>query len=455
MDPDRDDLVDRISAEREALARELYDLLRRRLPDLCLGTHPPAQVLAPLRYAVAHLVTHGAGERALGPDELRQLTAHVPHCVERGIAPGTLTAAYDLAGGYLLRRIRALARPGDRRVVGAVCGWVGTTLGQLAQQTRHAYAAAHMPAATLRRRRSLLAEALLAGTADVGEHARAAGITLPRAYLVVAATAADGPPPEAHPGTPADDILGRRHHDLLVWLAPTGGEGPGGRDFLADDLHAAISGAGAVYVGRAWRPTLAQVPDALAEAGTVARLLAATDRPGCGVLRDVVLELTLATGAEGGGDLDDVLTPLGEGPDLLETLSTLYANDLDRGRTASRLHLHRATLDYRLGRIRQLTGLDPLSVRGIRVLSSALDLRRMATRRPPAKVPDTKPDDQHAPGRTDGNRVHRPPAAGARGTVPALLPSARGPRHAGPGPAAPRRHRACGPGQVEGSRIGA
>jgi len=46
------------------------------------------------------------------------------------------------------------------------------------------------------------------------------------------------------------------------------------------------------------------------------------------------------------------------GSDLIETLEAFVAEDLDRRRAAERLHVHPNTLDYRLRRVAELTGLD-------------------------------------------------------------------------------------------------
>jgi len=46
------------------------------------------------------------------------------------------------------------------------------------------------------------------------------------------------------------------------------------------------------------------------------------------------------------------------GNDLIDTLEAFVGEDLDRRRTAERLHVHPNTLDYRLRRVAELTGLD-------------------------------------------------------------------------------------------------
>jgi hypothetical protein len=68
--------------------------------------------------------------------------------------------------------------------------------------------------------------------------------------------------------------------------------------------------------------------------------------------------------------LREVADRLAAGPDLIATLDALYRNDMVRTRTAASLGIHPRTLEYRLRRVHDLTGLDPLSVRGVRILST-------------------------------------------------------------------------------------
>uniref|UniRef100_UPI0040403E9D helix-turn-helix domain-containing protein n=1 Tax=Streptomyces sp. TG1A-60 TaxID=3129111 RepID=UPI0040403E9D len=63
------------------------------------------------------------------------------------------------------------------------------------------------------------------------------------------------------------------------------------------------------------------------------------------------------------------------GPDLLVTLDAYYRHDMHRGTTATALNVHTRTLDYRLGRVRDLTGIDPGSTRGVRTLSAVVTRR--------------------------------------------------------------------------------
>ncbi len=59
-------------------------------------------------------------------------------------------------------------------------------------------------------------------------------------------------------------------------------------------------------------------------------------------------------------------------PDLVATLDAYYRNDMNRLSTAGTLHIHPRTLDYRLGRVRELVEMDPGSPQGVRVLSAVV-----------------------------------------------------------------------------------
>jgi DNA-binding PucR family transcriptional regulator len=96
------------------------------------------------------------------------------------------------------------------------------------------------------------------------------------------------------------------------------------------------------------------------------------------LLRDVLLEYQLTRPSDALVELTRLLNPIDRNPDLPHTLDVYLANDLDRRRTASALHVHPNTLDYRLRRIVELTGLDPSTSRGLQLLGAALAARRLS-----------------------------------------------------------------------------
>jgi hypothetical protein len=89
-----------------------------------------------------------------------------------------------------------------------------------------------------------------------------------------------------------------------------------------------------------------------------------TDRTGVLSLRALALDLLLARAPRVAADLrQSVVEPLRSVQgrshgDLLRTVATYVALRRERRRTAERLHIHPNTLDHRLRRARELTGLD-------------------------------------------------------------------------------------------------
>ena len=85
-------------------------------------------------------------------------------------------------------------------------------------------------------------------------------------------------------------------------------------------------------------------------------------------------------------DLRALLDPLRNRPHLIETVACWLDVSCDINRAAGRLHVHRNTLRYRLGRIEQLTGLGLTAPRTAANLSVALLADRLCARlrRPPS-----------------------------------------------------------------------
>jgi sugar diacid utilization regulator len=120
------------------------------------------------------------------------------------------------------------------------------------------------------------------------------------------------------------------------------------------------------------------VPSALAEARQVLRLAREGGRPPGGYrLGDVLLD-HLVSQPEAAAPLRGLLQPLEEGNDLLPTLEAWFAADFERRATAANLVIHPNTLDYRLRRISELTGLDLRTAEAIQLLGAALLARRQA-----------------------------------------------------------------------------
>lgn len=175
---------------------------------------------------------------------------------------------------------------------------------------------------------------------------------------------------DAHVGEP---VLGRLHGSGGIVLLPEG-ETP-----LAELVAELQEAAGApVRVGAARAASTEQVAAAGAQAREVLRLAG----PGARLytLRDVLLDYQLSRPSDAQPHLAALLDPLDGHPDLMRTLEAYLDQDLDRRRTAGLLHVHPNTLDYRLKRIVELTGLEPSTTEGLQLLAAGLAVRRLAQR---------------------------------------------------------------------------
>jgi hypothetical protein len=245
----------------------------------------------------------------------------------------------------------------------------------------------------------LLASALLSGEPADALAARL-GVSIAPAYAVVALRMAP------HPDESDDKDVGgaiaarrkvrRAQSALDEWAGeptitlldaaggtvflPTTPEGAAALVERLPDLAVELEKAAGVPVvlGGAIGYGAADVPRAAAQANDIVRLARTLDKPpGAYVLRDVLLEYQLTRPSDAQESLASLIEPLDRNPDLLRTLEAYLDTDLDRRRTASALHVHPNTFDYRLRRIIELTGLDPATTHGLQLLGAALAARRL------------------------------------------------------------------------------
>lgn len=144
---------------------------------------------------------------------------------------------------------------------------------------------------------------------------------------------------------------------------------------LAESISAAVDSP---VTGAVTEPVpRARIADSVRLAGELVLLARRLGRdPAVYQLKDLALPFQLSRPTEGRRYLTDWLLPLDPYPELLETLDAYLHHDLDRGRTARALDVHPNTVNNRLGRIRDLAGVDPSCYEGIMALGSALDARR-------------------------------------------------------------------------------
>ncbi len=141
-------------------------------------------------------------------------------------------------------------------------------------------------------------------------------------------------------------------------------------DQLFDRLQAAV--------GRPLRAALVhasirQIPKAATEAHELLDLAEALHRPpDLYRMRDLVMEYQLTRPGPGRRQLASIINPLHDQPELVKTLATYLHHGRSRQPAARALHIHPNTLDYRLQRVAQATGMDPTHVDGVWYLQSAL-----------------------------------------------------------------------------------
>jgi len=172
---------------------------------------------------------------------------------------------------------------------------------------------------------------------------------------------------DEHVGEP---VLGQLHATGGLVLLPDVGQE---LEDLCGQLR--IAAGVPVRVGAAHASATRHVAGAADQAREVLRL--AGPEPGLYVLRDVLLDYQISRPSDAQELLAALLDPLDGFPDLMRTLEAYLEQDLDRRRTAAALHVHPNTLDYRLKRIVQLTGLEPATTRGLQLLAGAVAVRRL------------------------------------------------------------------------------
>jgi hypothetical protein len=393
-------LVDRVERRLDVLARRMVATFVERIPLYRLL--PEEQ----LRGEITDICRHNLGvfvrmlreqRRPVG-DDLADIRASAARRAEERVPLDAVLTAY-YAGAQVAWE--ALQEEATAEEQGEMYGLVAHLLGYLEAAT------AAVAGAYLEERQSIygeerdasraLAEALLTGI-DAYALAQRVGLEPAPSYLVLAVhigTSPDEQDPGVEGTVASRRKLRRVEHALvtagdpecLSLLTASGGpvlipvaEDPAFRMAAIPGLVADLSKAAEadVTAGMSWRPGLAGVPVAGAEASEVLRLALEQGRPaGTYRLDDVLLEYVLSRPSEAGGKLADLLAPLQSGPELVATLEGYFGADFDRRQAAAALNIHPNTLDYRLRRVHELTGLSLSTAHGLQVLGAALTARRL------------------------------------------------------------------------------
>jgi hypothetical protein len=343
----------------------------------------PSAIAAILELAIARAELNSGSRGRLEDAARRAARDWVPlHECER---------ACEIVLGCVCKVLWETSEPGDCTVMLGLSRWAADTLPDALAVLRAAYIDEIRRLGGRRRDDDIVIGTLLDG-GDARAVACAVGRPLPEPCAVLALTCADSS--GAGQGfsftTPPGGVLDALSDAPAMLCAPNWersvlaaviGMPPAsvGTSVRAVKRMAerAVDACESVYghtfvAGLARNDTAATVGQAAREAVDISAILAGSDRR-CRVAFSEEITLDILVGSHDGlrQRLAERVADVASRPDLWQTLREFYQADLDRGKTARRLGVHRSTLDYRLSRVEQLAGISPTSVQGILLFATA------------------------------------------------------------------------------------
>ncbi|CAM5363466.1 PucR family transcriptional regulator [Streptomyces tanashiensis] len=353
-----------------------------RLPD----EMKDVEIAATVRHGVRLFLRSALAPEAREAGDMRLFRERAAQRAEEGMPLHLLLRSHSLGAHMLWRALREAALPGEEAALVELADLLFASQPGIVGAVAETYLDERSALETERRaqRRSLL-RGLLDGTLPPARLAAAPfGLDGPCLVLAVGAVA---PPDEGEVAarrrlrrvqTALDHSFGAEVPALIDTgtepgraLVPGAAEPP---EDLAERLSRAAGTTLRVAVVPAGGPE--EVPEASRTAGEVLRVAAGCGLPpGLHRLDDVLLEYHLSRPGESGRRIAALLDPVAGRPELLETLRVHLAHGQDRRATAAALGLHPNTVDNRLARTAERTGIDLATPRGTATALAALLLR--------------------------------------------------------------------------------
>ncbi|WP_067467755.1 PucR family transcriptional regulator [Actinomadura macra] len=384
------DLFGSLTRQVDANARRAVEVYARELPEYRTMAAGDREYADLLEFAVLLRRRTAELARDVHPftDADLALIAAVGH--ERGRSGVSLSSHRKVLGLHSTLTVQEIHEAADATELDAlmqILGWIGPQGAATQDAYTRGFLEGQRHALPYAERVQQLAAALLAGDPAGPELTRRLGMPVPAGYLVTVVRIAD----EDVALLPAarTEILGLLidldrvpmgwHGPLeFVALVPTGCADPS--EAPPEDRQRALTLAAAFSesVGRrcAVGATVADardLPGALPLARQISRAAPVEPVPQrISTIADVFVELGAARLPEVDHWLRRIADLLFQGPDLVVTLDAYYRHDMNRLLTAAHLYVHPRTLDYRLRRARELTGIDPTTTRGVRTLSAVV-----------------------------------------------------------------------------------
>ncbi len=392
-DPRQAALAARLLPQVPRLARRVVERIRAEVPgfDRLPSDVQDMEVAATARAAIRAFLLHAQGLPGESGGLSRQRAVQR---AEEGVPLAALVQTYAVGAEVVLDALAEAALPGEEDVLLRLTRMQMRAVGEAVAQVTEAYVAGAGEKHVAVRE---LTWALLRGERSADVAARY-GLPLEAGYLVLRVRTARGGEPSGARAA------------LRFVLAQTALRADGRALSLRDDLGGfvllpgsypvedvlrglAAAAAAAPVVGIAPAGSPEAVPEAAARAD---RIAAVAGRPGAHQLSDVLLEYHLTHDVDSAAELLAVLAPLAGHPELLPTLVAFLDADLNRRDAAGALGVHANTVDNRLDRIGDLTGVDPRSARGIQLLGAAIVVHRTAARGPLGRPAGVRAEDDRA-----------------------------------------------------------
>ena len=391
------DLFTELTHRLEANARRAVDAYIREVPEYrAAGGDLAAVTLDFAMFIRRRSLACAAAGVPLSADDLAAIRAAGRLRGEQRLSLASQRHALSLHTTLMLRDGYEAASPATTEDLLRLVGW----LGQQGIPARRAYLDGYLSAVgdswSVPARIGLLTKALLADEpANGGSHERL-GLALTDRYLVTVIQLAPPPVPDRQAEEIIETLLASWRVPMawtgpteLVILAPAPNGGNGlvtpaaGWSTVAEPVSTRTLELVRMLAEAAGRPVAVGAAAGrvgeLAEPLDLARRISQVAPPDRNpqqlhTITDRFVELSLTQAPQVDRWLRRIVEQLAAGPELVRTLDEYYRNDMSRAATAAALRIHTRTLDYRLQRVRELTGLRPASTRGVRVLTAAVVL---------------------------------------------------------------------------------
>jgi hypothetical protein len=312
-----------------------------------------------------------AADLPLNEEDLTGIAAVGRQRAEIGLSVPSQQQVLGLHTALMVREVHDLAGPRDATDLLRILGWLGVQGARARNAYLRGYTRGAGSARVLSTRLEILASALLA---DEAVEPFVAGLRLAGLYrisiLKMALPVARETQAEVVAVLAADRIpVTWLAADEVAVLTP-------GNDAKPKTLQRVRQAAEVIGqpcgIGSAVGP-VGGLAETLAWAREASRVAPPQDRPErLPEMADLFVEMAVARIPAVDGWLRTYAKALASGPDLVTTLRAYYANDMNRTTTAAALHIHPRTLDYRLRRVRDVTGITPSSTVGVRLLSATV-----------------------------------------------------------------------------------